>query len=59
VQWPLEAPYELKPSDTMHTKCTWQNTGTDELRFPTEMCGATGYFVGDGRLQACLDGTWF
>ena len=49
---------QLKMDPERHT-CTWKNDSDKEMRFPTEMCGATGYFVGDGRLQLCLDGHWF
>jgi hypothetical protein len=34
----------LTDTDSIEVKCQWDNTGTDVLRYPHEMCFAIGYY---------------
>jgi hypothetical protein len=59
-EWSLDAPYILRAGEVMHTVCSWKNPESADLEFPNEMCTAVGYFLSDdGRVQPCLDGSWF
>ena len=51
--WPVEAPFVIRPGDRFRMTCQWQNTGTDSLLFPEEMCVTSTYYfpdVGEGLL---------
>ena len=39
----FEEGLELGAGDEIHVSCDWQNTGSDAVRFPHEMCLAIGY----------------
>jgi hypothetical protein len=56
--WPPAAPYMLKQGDTLHTHCEWNNTGSDIITFPTEMCVGFGFFVGEGDEINCISNDW-
>jgi hypothetical protein len=46
----------LAPTDALHVKCDWSNTGSAELTYPKEMCFAIGmYYPANGAL-VCLNG---
>jgi hypothetical protein len=54
----VEQPLRLAAGQTVQLTCTWQNTTAKDIRFPTEMCVATGfYFPGAGEID-CEDGEW-
>jgi hypothetical protein len=55
--WPLESPFLLHAGDTVHTRCTWNNTTADTVAFPREMCLGLGFFIGPKDLT-CLGGNW-
>jgi hypothetical protein len=42
--WGKDAPFELKEGDVMRTACTFKNTTSRKLIFPTEMCATYGYY---------------
>jgi hypothetical protein len=47
----------LGTSDELHVTCNWDNTGTDQLSYPQEMCYAVGiYWPGSGALFCALGG---
>jgi hypothetical protein len=56
-RWTVDAPYVLKAGDTLHTTCTWNNTTSDMITFPREMCVAAGFIRADKDV-VCVDGTW-
>ena len=55
--WPVKEPLSLKAGDTIHTRCTWQNTGAETVKFPTEMCAGLGFFLGEKDV-ICHKGVW-
>lgn len=55
--WPVKAPLTLKAGETIHTQCTWQNTGSETVKFPTEMCAGIGFFLGEADV-ICHAGGW-
>lgn len=57
VTWPADAPLEMKAGETIVTTCTWQNTSSDPVKFPTEMCIGLGFFLGEADVT-CFVGTW-
>jgi hypothetical protein len=55
--WPVESPLLLRAGDTLHTRCTWNNTEAGAVAFPREMCLGFGFFIGPKDLT-CLAGKW-
>lgn len=55
--WPVEKPLSLQKGDTIHTQCVWQNTGSETVKFPTEMCAGLGFFLGEKDV-ICHKGSW-
>ncbi len=51
-------PLVIAQGTTITVTCTWKNPGTTPLAFPSEMCAAFGYVLGDGVEQGCADGKW-
>jgi hypothetical protein len=43
VRWDTSTPFVVNPGDTFHVQCSWKNTTSDPLTFPTEMCVSTGF----------------
>ena len=58
----MSAPFVLRAGDTLHTHCTWNNTTSSALAFPTEMCVGMGVFLPpggtDGQDIYCVDRQW-
>lgn len=51
-------PMRTQPGDKIHIECDWMNTGTETVRFPSEMCGAVAqYYPANGQL-ICFNGSW-
>jgi hypothetical protein len=48
-----EAPLKLAKGDKLRQTCTWKNTGTDKLLFPTEMCIAFSMYLDDHGFLQC------
>lgn len=44
VEFPVDAPFVLKAGDVVRTHCIWNNTTTDNIIFPHEMCATYGYY---------------
>jgi hypothetical protein len=44
THWSKEAPYEIGEGDILRTSCTFKNTSSKKLIFPTEMCATYGYY---------------
>jgi hypothetical protein len=40
-------PTVYQPGDQIRVFCTWDNPGSQEVRFPAEMCASVGYFWSD------------
>jgi hypothetical protein len=55
--WPVDKPLSLKAGDTLRTRCVWQNTGSEAVKFPTEMCAGLGFFLGEKDV-ICHKGSW-
>jgi len=49
-------PMRLKAGSIMRTVCEWDNSTTDELSFPTEMCTSFGYVAGSKEPVVCSIG---
>ena len=43
VRWDTNDPFVVNPGDIFHVQCSWNNTTSDPLTFPTEMCVSTGF----------------
>lgn len=52
-----EDPLVLPRGSTLETRCTWRNTGGEDVAFPDEMCVFFGLFLGDHD-QNCVAGHW-
>jgi hypothetical protein len=57
ASWSAGAPLALAAGDKIVTSCTWQNTGSEAAKFPTEMCIGLGFFLGEKDVT-CLAGSW-
>lgn len=53
----LESTVLLPAGSTLRTECEWQNTTTDEVSFPDEMCVFFGFST-NGNDIVCLSGQW-
>lgn len=49
-------PYPIAAGDRLRVTCAWDNPGATPLAYPNEMCGASGYVLGDVPLW-CEQGT--
>ena len=59
--WPIGNPLRIEKGDVLHTECNWMNPSEAEIKFPTEMCIAFGYFVtdaGTARSPVCAGTYW-
>jgi len=52
-----DQPIVLAAGSTLTTHCEWNNTGSETLSQPDEMCVFFGFFLGE-RDAACGDGHW-
>lgn len=60
-RWTTDSPFVLHTGDTLRTNCSWNNTTTDMLAFPREMCVSAGFALASGdnpKAPACLGGSW-
>jgi len=55
--FPVDDPLIVPAGSTLHTQCTWHNTTSEEITFPTEMCVFFGFILGDADIT-CSAGTW-
>ncbi len=53
TRWDVSQPFVVNAGDTFHVQCTWNNTTSDALTFPTEMCVATGFTLEDMPQAIC------
>lgn len=53
TRWDVSQPFVVNAGDTFHVQCTWNNTTTDPLTFPVEMCVATGFTLEDMPQSVC------
>jgi hypothetical protein len=59
--WTAEDPFVLHTGDTIRTTCQWNNTKSDSMKFPREMCIGVGFALttgGSTKVPACAGGTW-
>lgn len=57
--WSVNAPFELKQGDVMRTHCVWNNTSTNAVKFPDEMCVGFAFFLSQANVSpTCINGTW-
>jgi hypothetical protein len=62
TRWTVEQPFVLRAGDTIRTSCEWNNTTTEALAFPREMCIGVGFALATGEnptAPACIGGTWY
>jgi hypothetical protein len=52
------APYEMKAGDKFSVDCTYNNTTTSPISFPTEMCVGYGYYFPATAEIDCVDGNF-
>lgn len=60
-RWTTDSPFVLHAGDTLRTNCSWNNTTTDTIAFPREMCVSAGFALASGdnpKAPACLNGNW-
>jgi hypothetical protein len=55
--FPADAPGLIPKGSTLHTRCTWTNSTTSPVKFPTEMCVFFGIVLNESDLY-CTDGKW-
>lgn len=46
-------PFPLSAGDVLHVSCSWNNTSTSTVTFPSEMCAAFGYIAGANQDVTC------
>lgn len=56
--YPLSNPIVVHAGDNVAVTCTWTNTTANTLGFPSEMCAAFGYVIGNDPEHGCADGSW-
>jgi hypothetical protein len=57
--WPLDGLLSVKAGDTIHSRCTWNNTTSETLTFPSEMCVAVAFYLPGGSAdEFCVDSRW-
>jgi hypothetical protein len=52
-----QAPKLVPAGSTLHTTCTWANSGSTPITFPDEMCIFGAFFVGNQDVT-CANGVW-
>lgn len=59
TNWTLDAPYLVKQGDTLRTHCEWDNSTSNAITFPDEMCVSFGFFLTNSSSSPiCLAGSW-
>ena len=56
--FPLDSLYQFKAGEGVKMTCTWDNTTSQMLGFPREMCVFFGWQIGADADIRCLDGSW-
>ena len=56
--FPLTAPYSIKEGEGIRMTCNWNNTTSQPLTFPREMCVMFGWQIGADKDSTCINGTW-
>jgi hypothetical protein len=56
--YPVANPVPIHVGDKVSVSCTWTNTTPNTLAFPSEMCAAFGYVLGNDPERGCADGSW-
>lgn len=56
TRWDVSQPLVVAPGDWFHVQCTWDNTTSNALTFPTEMCVSTGFTLEDMPQSICEGG---
>ena len=61
ARWDANNPFVLHTGDAIRTSCSWDNTTTDAINFPREMCISAGFALAPGsnpKAPACFNGSW-
>jgi hypothetical protein len=59
--WSAQDPFVVHAGDTIRTSCSWDNTTSDTLAFPREMCISAGFALASSdspKAPVCFDGNW-
>jgi hypothetical protein len=61
-RWTVDVPFLIHPGDTLRTSCSWDNTTSERLTFPREMCISAGFVLATGDKPTapgiCNNGSW-
>lgn len=57
TRFTVDDPLLVRAGSTLHTRCIWNNTTTEEVAFPSEMCVFFGFVLNDGDIF-CSAGSW-
>lgn len=55
-QWDPSTPFVVNAGDVFHLQCSWHNSTTSDILFPTEMCVGTGFTL-EAMPQAVCEAT--
>jgi hypothetical protein len=58
VDYPADAPLLIKKGTKITAVCEYNNSTAKPLTFPTEMCAAFGYILGNEAELGCANGSW-
>jgi hypothetical protein len=59
--WTAEDPFVIHTGDTMRINCSWDNTTSETLNFPREMCLSAGFALASSdnpKAPVCFEGNW-
>ena len=57
TKFPEAMPGFVPKGSTLHTRCTWNNTTDNMIKFPAEMCVFFGFVLNDADIT-CTDNKW-
>jgi len=61
TRWTIDSPFVIHTGDTIRTTCNWNNTTSNTLTFPREMCLGVGFALATGdkpTVPICVNGNW-
>lgn len=62
TKWTVDTPLVIHAGDTIRTSCSWDNSTSESLVFPREMCIGVGFALATGDnpvAPVCYKGTWY
>lgn len=54
----MAEPFVFHQGDTLELECEYENTTSETLQFPTEMCFMIGYYFPGKEQLYCAEGAW-